>query len=90
MTILNQLSENKNFNQEKEIIEPITYIPKKEIFQINQYDLNNNFIASYTNYSEAGRAVSSAKNSSIQISRVCRGQRKTAYGFIWKTEIIKE
>ena len=50
-----------------------------------QYDLNNNYIQSFSSYIEAARSL--GKNQSSHIGQCVRGKRKTAYGFIWR---IKE
>jgi hypothetical protein len=55
---------------------------------VNQYDLNNNFIQSFPSSKAAaeslGKITSSSNGASSHISDVCRGKRKTAYGFIWR------
>lgn len=66
----------------------------KEVMQIakgkvvNQYTLNGEFIKSFPSYTEAARSLgkitSSSKGASTHISNVCKGKRKSAYGFIWK------
>lgn len=49
--------------------------------KVIQYDLNGNFIKEYNSISDAYRKT----NVSISgISKVCKGQRKTAGGFVWK------
>jgi len=71
--------------EEKQFIENIT--PAKSynitIKQVLQYDLEGNFIKEYKNCSEAARQLN-IKNGATGIGRVCRGERKTAYGFQWK------
>lgn len=65
----------------------------KEIYSkpINIYDLQNNLVQSVSNSYEAERwirdqGISNSKGGAIRahILEVCRGQRKTAYGFIWR------
>ena len=55
---------------------------------VNQYDLQNNFIQSFSSAKAAaealGKITSSSNGASSHISDVCRGKRKTAYGFIWR------
>ena len=55
---------------------------------INQFDLNNNYIMTYGSALEAAKALgkitSTSKGATSHISDVCRGKRKTAYGYIWK------
>lgn len=46
-----------------------------------QFSLDNKFIAEYPSLSEAGRATGVVPQN---IGMVCRGQRPTAGGFIWK------
>lgn len=65
----------------------------KELYSkpINIYDLKNNLIHSVTNSYEAEQwirdhDISNAKGGAIRshILDVCKGKRKTAYGFIWR------
>ena len=49
---------------------------------INQYDLNNNFIKGYFSVGEAKRKLN-VKSGSL-IAQCARGERKTAYGYKWK------
>lgn len=55
---------------------------------INQYDLQCNFIQSFPSAKAAAESLNkittSSKGASSHISDVCRGKRKTAYGFKWK------
>ena len=49
---------------------------------INQYDLQNNYIQSFPS---ANAAANSLKKKGVShITDVCKGKRKTAYGFIWR------
>ena len=50
---------------------------------INQYDLENNYIQSFPSVKEAARMINKPKGVS-HITDVCKGRRKTAYGYIWK------
>jgi group I intron endonuclease len=52
---------------------------QKKIFQ---YDLNGNFIKEWVSLSEASRELNINRSSIV----LCKGQRKTAGGFIWKSE----
>ena len=58
---------------------------------INQFDLSHNFIASFPSSMAAARSVVSPEKSitsaATHIRDVCRGKRKTAYGYLWKFEI---
>lgn len=55
---------------------------------INQYSLTNDFIQSFPSAKAAaeslGKVTSTSKGATSHISDVCRGKRKTAYGYIWK------
>ena len=55
---------------------------------INQYDLNGTFIQSFPSVKAAaeslGKVTSTSKGATSHISDVCRGKRKTAYGYKWK------
>ena len=56
---------------------------------INQYDLNDNFIRSFASAREAaaeslGKITKTSNGASSNITAVCRGKRKTAYGYKWK------
>ena len=72
----------------------IELLPKKEVIQmicgkiVNQYDLENNYIQSFPSAKAAaeslGKITRSSKGASSHISDVCRGKRKTAYGYKWK------
>ena len=65
----------------------------KELYSkpINIYDLQNNLVHTVGSVRSAAQwirdnNISSAKGGAIRahISEVCRGKRKTAYGFVWK------
>ena len=57
---------------------------------INQYTKDGKFIQSFVSSIEAGRALGKIKNertdrgAGSHIAAVCRGERKSAYGYIWK------
>ena len=55
---------------------------------INQYDLNGNYIKTFPSSSDAaialGKLTPTSRGASSHISDVCKGKRKTAYGYIWK------
>lgn len=55
---------------------------------VNQYSLTNDFIQSFPSAKAAaeslGKVTSTSKGATSHISDVCRGKRKTAYGYIWK------
>jgi group I intron endonuclease len=52
--------------------------------QIGQYDLNNTLIRTYRSMLDASKSLIGNKNYRSNISAVCNGKQKTAYGFIWK------
>lgn len=49
---------------------------------INCYDIENNFIKRYKSIDEAGKLI--GKKHFSAICAVCKGKRKTAFGYIWK------
>ena len=54
---------------------------KKNPRAVIQMDLNGNFIAEYPSALAASKATNGHQSS---ISKVCKGERKTANGYIWK------
>ena len=59
-----------------------TEVGKTKGTLINQYDLKGNFIQTFPSIKSAAKSLSVAGVS--HISDVCKGARKTAYGYIWK------
>lgn len=55
---------------------------------VNQYSLEGEYIMTYGSAYEAAKAIgkitSTSNGATSHISEVCRGKRKTAYGFKWK------
>ena len=52
---------------------------------IDQYDLQGNFIQTFSSPCEAARAVAHGElGEATHIRDVCKGKRKTAYKYIWK------
>ena len=55
---------------------------------VNQYDLKGNYIQSFPSAKAAadslGKITTTSNGASSHISDVCRGKRKTAYGYKWK------
>ncbi len=49
---------------------------------VNQYSLDGQFIAKFKTIREAANSLN--RKTSSDISNVCKGKNKTAYGFIWK------
>lgn len=50
--------------------------------KVSQFDLNNNFIRTFNSIKEA--AIFNNIGDDSKITKVCKGKRKTAYGYIWK------
>lgn len=55
---------------------------------VNQYDKQGNFIQSFVSAKAAadalGKTTATSNGATSHIADVCKGRRKTAYGFIWK------
>lgn len=55
---------------------------------VNQYNLNEEYVQSFPSAKAAAEAIgkitSTSNGASSHITDVCRGKRKTAYGYIWK------
>lgn len=49
--------------------------------KVNQYDVNGKYIQTFPSVVDAGRALNKGHGC---IARVCRGEGKISYGFIWK------
>lgn len=79
-TIKNQLLE-KGYKQEEIENRGKLARAKRTSRIVQQYNLQGDFIAEYYSLNEAGRAINT---SSQNIGKVCRGERPTAGGFIWK------
>ena len=59
--------------------------PQKNISEVLQYDLNGQFLNKYENCSMAARAINKFESGgATHIGEVCRGKRKSAYGFQWR------
>ena len=52
--------------------------------EVSQYNVNGEYIASYESCADAALFVCGKKNGGNHIGAVCNGNRKTAYGYIWK------
>lgn len=72
---------SKDYMQSKDEIKQDCLKPAK--ISVCQYDKQGNFIAEYESASAAARAINKDKGSS-HIIAACRGQRLSAYGYIWK------
>ena len=57
---------------------------EKQSVPIIQYTKDGQYVNTYDSAMEAGRQLGIAQGN---ISKVCRGQNKTAYGYIWKYAI---
>ncbi len=58
---------------------------KKWKRKINQLDLKNNFIQQFDSAADAARSLGKdGKNGGSQIISVCKGKKKTIYGFKWE------
>ena len=78
-TILNIKKVNKLSSQE------VSKLYKSN--PIIQYDLNNNFIKVFPSVSEAVRQIvpnTKSRGAISHITDVCKGKRKSAYGFKWQ------
>ena len=59
---------------------------------VRQYNLNGEYIQTFPSSITAAKEIGKIKNkqgdkgAAVHIADVCRGVRKTAYGFIWKYE----
>ena len=51
--------------------------------EVEQYDLEGNFIQSFPSFAAAGRFLKKTR-SSQHIQECAIGKRKTAYGYVWK------
>lgn len=55
---------------------------------VNQYSLTDEYIRSFASAQEAarflGKITSSSRGATSHITDVCKGKRKTAYGYKWK------
>ena len=72
------------WSREQRELPKFTEIKQPKSRPILQFDKNNNFIAKYNNAAEAARKNNATSGSNIL--QVCKGKRKTAYGYIWRYE----
>ena len=49
-----------------------------------QYDLSGKRLHSFDSFSDAAIFLTGSRNGGNHIGAVCKGERKTAYGYIWK------
>lgn len=67
--------------------EEVEFKFKYKTREINQYDLEDNFIQKFNSSADAARSIapnSNINSSSGTIIQVCKGKRKTAYGYKWR------
>jgi nitrogen regulatory protein PII-like uncharacterized protein len=82
-------SRTRNENTNKKISEALKKTNKETDVKITikrkvlQYDINNNFIASFNSLTEAAHKYDVSK---AALSKTCNGKTKTCKGFIWKFE----
>ena len=77
---LNNKMKEQNFENISKIKEH-----QKNISEVLQYDLNGQFLNKYENCSMAARAINKFESGgATHIGEVCRGKRKSAYGFQWR------
>lgn len=69
-------------NRNENIISSSEIITNQFGTKVNQYDLNGIYIKTFPSLSAAAREVNTKGIS--HISDVCKGKRKTAYGYKWK------
>ena len=61
----------------------LAIINKTDRKQVAQYDLEGNYIQTFNSIADANRSLGKPSNSS-NISAVCKGNRKQAYGYKWQ------
>lgn len=64
-------------------------IHEANAYIVLKYDMNDNLIGRYTGTREAGKSIGK-ENANSTISKCCRGEQKTAYGYIWKYEKLSK
>lgn len=57
-------------------------LPNSKGVELMQYTLNGEYLQSFSSYGEAAKSL--GKTQSSHIGQCVRGERKTAYGYIWK------
>lgn len=84
-TIRRALKENGVSEQERRIIGQIHLNNNPNGYnrkQVNQYDLNGNYIQTFSSIAQANLSLGKQPDAS-NIVTVCKGKRKTAYGYKW-------
>ena len=76
----------ENYEAEKTLERLINNLPEPKVkMKVYQFDKEYNLIAEYDTASEAARAVNGDNS---HICEVLKGDRKTAYGFIWERRFV--
>ena len=76
----------ENYKAEKTLQRLINNLPEPKVkTKIYQIDKDNNIIAEYETASEAARAVNGDNS---HICQVLKGDRKSAYGFLWERRFV--
>ena len=57
---------------------------KKYSKPVKQYSLEGEYIQTFPGIRAAGRALNKSAGASAHIGEVCKGKRKTVYGYIWR------
>lgn len=68
-------------NQAHEVVKTPADVGKEQGKPVAQYSENGELLAVFENLSAAGRSIGKPR---AHISQCANGQRKTAYGFVWK------
>lgn len=80
-------SHKKIHEIKKYVYDKIVYILSKNKENkrfIYQFDLDGNFVKKWNNLVSINKKLYINVNNMGHIGDVCRGKRKTAYGYIWK------
>lgn len=76
----------ENYKVENTLFRFLNHLPEPKVkTQIFQFDKNSNLIAQYNTIIEAAKAVN---GSDSHICQAIKGERKTAYGFIWERKFV--
>ncbi|MCI8378585.1 MAG: hypothetical protein HFH72_08710 [Lachnospiraceae bacterium] len=78
------LSDCKAELQIEKILNGELFLEQEQNSKVFQYDLKGHLISNYDSYCDAARAIGKRKEAASHIAQVCKGKRKTAYGYIWK------
>lgn len=83
----------KNYEAEKTLYRLINNLPEpKTRAVIAQYDKQGNFIAEYSNMTDAAKTlfgdIPNIYNKASHIGKAVNGKEKSAYGFLWKRRFV--